>query len=87
VSAAEWVEYSKKLVLFRTASGALGCLEDVCPHRGVALSGGKVEDESLACPYRVPVRGRRPLQRAASRSDTAVDPEAGSGPRRLPVAT
>lgn len=39
------------LVLFRTSDGALGLLEDRCPHRGSALRCGVVDHESIACPY------------------------------------
>jgi 5,5'-dehydrodivanillate O-demethylase oxygenase subunit len=39
------------LVLFRTSEGALGLLEDRCPHRGSALRCGVVDHEGIACPY------------------------------------
>ncbi len=38
------------LVLFRTASGTLGLVEEHCPHRGASLAYGCV-DETLRCPY------------------------------------
>ena len=38
------------LVLWRTAAG-ISVARDVCPHRGVPLSMGWVEDEQLVCPY------------------------------------
>lgn len=38
-------------VLYRTASGAIGCFTDRCPHRGVALSLGRVAGEELECGY------------------------------------
>jgi len=40
----------EKLVLFR-ANGELSCLKDQCPHRGVALSNGVVEENQLRCHY------------------------------------
>lgn len=40
----------EKLVLFRGAQGA-SALIDRCPHRGVALSLGRVRDGCLACPF------------------------------------
>jgi phenylpropionate dioxygenase-like ring-hydroxylating dioxygenase large terminal subunit len=39
------------LVLFRTASGAIGALEDRCVHRNAPLSAGRVCGEHLQCPY------------------------------------
>jgi phenylpropionate dioxygenase-like ring-hydroxylating dioxygenase large terminal subunit len=41
----------ERIALFRDASGAAKALIDVCPHRGVALSLGKVIDGCLACPF------------------------------------
>src|SRR6185312_17011225 len=41
----------RDLVLFRTASGQVGVLNDVCPHRGMSLSKGRVAGERLICPY------------------------------------
>lgn len=40
----------QRIVLFR-ADGAVHALVDVCPHRGVALSGGKVVRGCLQCPF------------------------------------
>ncbi|MFO0745253.1 MAG: Rieske 2Fe-2S domain-containing protein [Myxococcota bacterium] len=39
------------LVLFRTASGALGALLDACPHRRMSLASGHVAGECVVCPY------------------------------------
>jgi phenylpropionate dioxygenase-like ring-hydroxylating dioxygenase large terminal subunit len=39
------------LVLFRDAAGAARALFDRCPHRGVALSLGKVHDGCIQCPF------------------------------------
>ena len=41
----------EQLVLFRGADGQPGALVDRCPHRGVALSLGKVKDGCLECPF------------------------------------
>ena len=38
------------VVLFRTSRG-ISALVDRCPHRLVALSGGRVVDDALQCPY------------------------------------
>ncbi len=40
-----------KVVFFRDASGHPVALIDRCPHRGVALSLGKVKDGCLECPF------------------------------------
>jgi len=39
------------LVLFRDETGSVSALIDRCPHRGVALSLGKVSGGQLACPF------------------------------------
>ncbi|MFT7579928.1 MAG: phenylpropionate dioxygenase-like ring-hydroxylating dioxygenase large terminal subunit [Myxococcota bacterium] len=39
------------LALFRTPSGQIGALEDICPHRRMRLSAGHVRGETLVCPY------------------------------------
>jgi nitrite reductase/ring-hydroxylating ferredoxin subunit len=42
----------RELVLFRTASGALGAMDAHCPHLGAHLAkGGRVEGECLRCPF------------------------------------
>lgn len=40
-----------RLVLFRDGEGRACALRDVCPHRGVALSLGRVEQGEIACPF------------------------------------
>ena len=39
------------IVLFRTGDGSAAALQDVCPHRGMRLSKGHVEDDRIVCPY------------------------------------
>lgn len=39
----------KDVVVFRTASGALVCLDAFCPHMGAHLGEGNVEGESIRC--------------------------------------
>ena len=39
------------VVLFRGADGGIGALADICPHRAVPLSMGKVMGDRIACPY------------------------------------
>lgn len=41
----------ERLVLFRGASGEPAALIDRCPHRGVALSLGRVQDGCITCPF------------------------------------
>jgi phenylpropionate dioxygenase-like ring-hydroxylating dioxygenase large terminal subunit len=41
----------ERIALFRDAQGQARALIDVCPHRGVALSLGKVKDGCLTCPF------------------------------------
>jgi phenylpropionate dioxygenase-like ring-hydroxylating dioxygenase large terminal subunit len=41
----------EKLVLWRAADGAIGCLQDQCPHRGAALSAGKIIHDHVECPF------------------------------------
>lgn len=40
-----------RVVLFRDAEGVVAALLDRCPHRGVALSLGKVRDGCIECPF------------------------------------
>src|SRR5690606_37471235 len=41
----------RDLVVFRTSSGKVGCLTDICPHRRMKLSLGKVLGDKLRCDY------------------------------------
>lgn len=41
----------EQLVLWRDAAGAVHAWDDRCPHRGAALSLGRVVDGHLTCPY------------------------------------
>ena len=40
----------RSFVLFRTRDG-VGALSEACPHRGMPLTEGQVEDDALVCPY------------------------------------
>jgi nitrite reductase/ring-hydroxylating ferredoxin subunit len=42
---------AQPLALWRSAGGAVQAWEDRCPHRGVALSLGRVEGDRLTCAY------------------------------------
>jgi phenylpropionate dioxygenase-like ring-hydroxylating dioxygenase large terminal subunit len=41
----------EKLVLWRDRQGKVVCMHDRCPHRGVALTAGKLLGEHLQCPF------------------------------------
>ncbi len=41
----------REIVLFRTSNGAIGALNDICPHRRMRLSLGKIKGDRLQCPY------------------------------------
>src|SRR5579859_1978657 len=43
--------HGQELVLFRTGAGRIGALTDICPHRRMRLSLGKVVGERLQCKY------------------------------------
>lgn len=45
------VVWQSAIALYRDAAGKLHALEDVCPHKGVALHKGKVQGCNLACGY------------------------------------
>ncbi|MEL6867730.1 MAG: aromatic ring-hydroxylating dioxygenase subunit alpha [Bacteroidota bacterium] len=42
---------NEEIVLFRTSQGTVGALKNRCPHRGMRLSQGWVENEDIVCPY------------------------------------
>ena len=41
----------EKLVFWRNEAGKIHCAVDRCPHRGVALSIGKIQHDHLQCPF------------------------------------
>ena len=41
----------ESLVAFRTRSGAVGLMQNACPHRGASMFYGRNEDEGLRCVY------------------------------------
>jgi vanillate O-demethylase monooxygenase subunit len=41
----------RAIALFRDASGKAGAVADICPHRRMSLSLGRVEHDKLVCPY------------------------------------
>jgi phenylpropionate dioxygenase-like ring-hydroxylating dioxygenase large terminal subunit len=45
------VRLGQSLVLFRNGDGKIGVLHDMCPHRRMRLSEGRVEGGRLECPY------------------------------------
>ncbi len=42
---------NQAIVLVRNRSGTVQALEDRCSHRGVPLSSGRLDGESIQCPY------------------------------------
>jgi phenylpropionate dioxygenase-like ring-hydroxylating dioxygenase large terminal subunit len=38
-------------VLWRDSAGQVHCLSNTCSHRGGSLSGGKIKDDCIQCPY------------------------------------
>ncbi|MET8150621.1 Rieske 2Fe-2S domain-containing protein [Actinoplanes sp. NPDC049668] len=65
------------LALYRTPSGKVVALSDLCVHRGAALSGGWLKDDCIVCPYhgweyqsdgqcvKIPAQPERPVPRKA----------------------
>ncbi|MFN8672730.1 MAG: aromatic ring-hydroxylating dioxygenase subunit alpha [Candidatus Sericytochromatia bacterium] len=43
--------FGKDLVFWRNTKGEIICLDDICPHRGVSLSLGKINNNCIACPF------------------------------------
>jgi phenylpropionate dioxygenase-like ring-hydroxylating dioxygenase large terminal subunit len=41
----------EKMVFWRDSQGKPACLRDICPHRGVALSAGKILGDHVQCPF------------------------------------
>jgi phenylpropionate dioxygenase-like ring-hydroxylating dioxygenase large terminal subunit len=41
----------EKLVAWRDSSGSVTVMSDLCPHRGVALSAGKLTGDCIQCPF------------------------------------
>ena len=41
----------EKMVFWRDTGGKIGCAVDRCPHRGVALSAGKLRGDCIQCPF------------------------------------
>lgn len=43
--------FGKNLVLYRNQAGKLGCVTDLCAHRGASLAKGCVSDGNIKCPF------------------------------------
>lgn len=43
--------FGTEIVVFRTAAGKLAALNNFCPHMGAALAEGRVEGDSVVCPF------------------------------------
>lgn len=42
---------NEPVLLFRDAAGQIHALKDICPHRGIPLSYGRVVNDTVECPY------------------------------------
>lgn len=42
---------NEPILLFRDKGGAVHAMKDICPHRGIPLSYGRVVDDKVECPY------------------------------------
>ena len=66
----------EKLVLWRDDKGQIGCMADLCPHRGVALSTGKLVGGNVQCPFHgfeYDTSGRCTLIPASGKNACATD--------------
>ena len=45
------VRMGEKMVFWRDSKGKPVCQADLCPHRGVALSIGKIKEDKIQCPF------------------------------------
>lgn len=43
--------FGENIVLFRNQAGKLGCVTDLCVHRGASLAKGCVSDGNIKCPF------------------------------------
>ena len=43
--------WSKNYVVWKNNEGKYSCLDDVCSHKGASLSGGKIHENCVVCPY------------------------------------
>ncbi|OUC16228.1 MAG: (2Fe-2S)-binding protein [Alkalinema sp. CACIAM 70d] len=43
--------WNQEIALYRDSQGIVQAVEDICPHKGVALHKGKVQGDAIVCPY------------------------------------
>ena len=43
--------FSENLVFFRNEAGELGCVTDLCAHRGASLAKGCIKEGKVQCPF------------------------------------
>lgn len=43
--------HNEPILLFRDRAGVAHAMKDICPHRGIPLSYGRVVDDKVECPY------------------------------------
>lgn len=73
---------NQRFVLYRNSRGKVIALQDICPHRGAALSAGKVKNNCIACPY----HGWK-FQEDGSCVEIPANPSGASIPKKARVAS
>ncbi|MEB3294630.1 MAG: aromatic ring-hydroxylating dioxygenase subunit alpha [Synechococcales bacterium] len=43
--------WDQEIALYRDQQGVVQAVEDICPHKGVAMHKGKVKGDAIVCPY------------------------------------
>ena len=43
--------FSEPVLFFRTSSGEVSAVRDICPHRGIPLKYGRIINDMIECPY------------------------------------
>jgi renierapurpurin 18,18'-hydroxylase len=43
--------WQQEIALYRDSQGIVQAIEDICPHKGVALHKGKIKGDAIVCPY------------------------------------
>ena len=43
--------FGRNLILYRSRTGEIGCVTDLCAHRGASLAAGCIVDDHIKCPF------------------------------------